>query len=153
MTTICEREELVLDLLRSGRDLADSDLAPHVATCAACADLVAVASAILDEHHTITHDASVPTSGVIWWRMQRRMREEAVRKATRTMTVVQAISIAATVAIAIAIVGFKTLAGSIDKIHLPELATLAPWTLPLAIALTACLALAPVAIWLGLARD
>lgn len=154
--TICEREELVLDLLRDGRDLTHTELGPHVASCASCADLVAVAGAILDDHHEVVHaDSPVPTSGVMWWRMQRRMRQESVRKAERTVTAAQVISVAAAIVVAVAIVGIKTLASSIslDAISMPTVETLMQWSFPLAIVLTVCLALAPVALYLSLARD
>jgi predicted anti-sigma-YlaC factor YlaD len=152
--TVCEREELVLDVLRSGRNLADTDLAAHLATCVPCTELVAVASALLDEHHVATQTSSVPTSGVVWWRMQRRAREEALRKAARTVTAVQTISIAAAIAIAIGIVGATADWRSWlpTMFHLPNMTVLAQ-SLPLAIALAACLALAPVALYVTLARD
>lgn len=152
MTTICEREELVLDLLRNGRELAGSELEPHVAACASCADLLSVATALLDEHHDATHDAPVPTSGVVWWRMQRRARQEAMRTAARTVTAVQVLSVAAAIVIAVAIVGVKTLLGFFTMPHL-DLTALAQWSVPLAIALMACVALAPVAVYLSVARD
>ena len=156
--TICEREELLLDLLRSGRELADTELGSHVAECASCADLVAAASAILDEHHTLTREANVPTSGAVWWRMQRRVRQEAMRNAARTVTAVQFGTVAAAIAIAVAIVGFTTdwrawLRALAANAHIPDLPTLAQWSLPLSIAVVACLFVAPVVVYLSLARD
>jgi predicted anti-sigma-YlaC factor YlaD len=156
--TICEREELVLELLRDGRDLAATELGAHVTECASCADLADVAKSILDENHAAAREAAVPTSGVVWWRMQRRARQEALRTAARTVTAVQAASVATAFVVAILIVGvtadwrgwLKTLAGLVS---LPEAATLAQWGLPLAFGVMACLALAPVALYLSIARD
>jgi hypothetical protein len=152
--TFCDREELVLDILRSGRSLADTDLAPHVAACAQCADLADVASAVLDDLHVATHDSPVPTSGVVWWRMQRRAQQEAMKKATRTVTAAQWLSVAAAVIVALSIVGFATLKTLLaGAIQIPDMATLAQWSVPLVLALVACLAVAPVAVYLSFARD
>lgn len=157
--TVCDREELVLDVLRTGRALADTELAAHVTACAPCTDLVAVASALLDDQHVVLHDAPVPTSGVVWWRMQRRAREESMRVAARTVTAAQAISVGGAIAIALAIVGatadwrawLKSAAGLMTVDLAPT--ALALWSIPLALALVACLALAPVAVYLSLERD
>lgn len=160
--TACDREELVLDVLRSGRALADTELAPHVAACAACTDLVAVASALLDEHHAVVHEAPVPTSGVVWWRMQRRMRAEALQTAARTVTVAQTLTVAGTLAVALAVFGaavdwrawLSSLTGALANISAYVApATLPQWSIPLAFAVAACIALAPVAVYLSLARD
>ena len=151
--TFCDREELVLDILRSGRSLADTDLAPHVASCAHCADLAEVAMAVLEDLHVATHDSPVPTSGVVWWRMQRRAQQEAMKKATRTVTVAQTLSVAAAIVVALSIVGLATLKSLAGAVRMPEAASLAQWSVPLALAVLCCLAVAPVAVYLSVARD
>ena len=151
--TSCDREELVLDILRSGRAIADTDLAPHLAACDRCADLAEVAAAVLDEQRVATLEAQPPASGIVWWRMQRRAQREAMRKAARAVTAVQALSIVGALIVAVSILGLTTLKSLAATISIPDATSLAPWSVPLAMAVAACLAVAPVAVYLSLARD
>jgi hypothetical protein len=167
--TVCEREELLLEVVRAGRwpELCGEELASHIAACASCAELVAVASAVAADHQAALHAAPVPPSGLVWWRMQKRAREDALRAANRTVTTIQAVSIAAGVAIALVILGTfadmrSLLHGAkelltIGAIHLPAHVTsgsaMSQWSVPLALAILTCFALAPVALYLAFARD
>jgi hypothetical protein len=159
----CDREEQVLELVRTGRwpALADPELTGHVTACQACDDLVAVSSALLADHQAALRAAPIPPSGRVWWRIQRREADEARRAASRTVVAVQLASFAAATAIALAILTslgdwrswLKTLGGliTIDPVTTTEI--VAQWSLPLALVLATCLALAPVAVYLALARD
>jgi predicted anti-sigma-YlaC factor YlaD len=141
----CVRETELLALLRTGRwpDCCDDELAAHLTTCALCAEVIAVAATMMDEHEAELRDAHVPPSGLVWWRAQRRARQEAARNVMRAATAVQAVTIGVAVVIAVTIVS----AISVDWTALLQ------WTLPLIVAGVACATLAPVAIYFALARD
>lgn len=97
----CAREHEVLDALGCDGPVASwsEDLQAHAASCAVCRDLVTVASALLDEHQVASEFANPPASGMVWWRMQMRARQEAARAATRPITVVQGLALASGAAI------------------------------------------------------
>jgi len=161
-TGTCDREEVLLEIVRAGRwpELCGEEISTHIAGCASCTELVAVASALAGEQQAALREAPVPPSGLVWWRMQKRAREEALRTANRAVTTIQAVSVSAGVAIALLIVGSfsdeRTLLQSLKDlthaVHLPAVATLAQ-SLPLALALVTCALLAPVALYLALAHD
>jgi len=161
--TTCDREELLLEVVRAGRwpELCGLELSSHIAECASCAELVAVASALAGDHQAAMREAPVPPSGLVWWRMQKRANEEALRTANRALTTIQAVSVAAGVVIALVIIGsfsngrslLQGLKELMNPVHFPAVATLAPWSLPLALALFTCVALAPVALYFAFARD
>jgi len=138
---ICPRESEIADSLMTARwpNACEHELRAHAASCATCADLVLVATAIAQE----TPQVTVPASGVVWWRIQRREREKAVRTASRTITILQASSIAGAIALA------STIAGSISvpTIHIPV------WSLPLLLGFAVSLALAPVAVYWAVKAD
>jgi hypothetical protein len=136
-----------LDLVRAGRwpDGCDEETRSHVGACSDCAESVQVASMIAADYHAAIRTAPVPSSGLVWWRAQRRAREEAERAATRAITVVQGASVAIGVAVAAAIIG--------PGRALAFLSAMPGWTLPLLAVLTASLALTPVAVYLAASRD
>jgi len=106
MTAECAREQDVLDMLAASRWPAkcEPDLQAHLQTCAACADLVVVAGALLDEHGCAWAEARVPPSALVWWGAQMRGREEAARAAARPIAFVQGIAASCAVWIAISLV-------------------------------------------------
>jgi hypothetical protein len=144
----CEREDEVL----AGRQNNDTDLCEHVTTCRHCAELVALADAILDERNVAVREASVPASGAAWWRIQMRVRRDAERAAARTVTIVQAVAIAAALAIALAFLGAPSLAW-LTQPGRPSWNSVIPLGLPLILGTTLCLALAPLAVWLAVTED
>ena len=103
----CEREFDVLDAVMSGRwpDGCDEDLRMHAHHCEICHDLVQVAHAVHSEHLEDLQDVTVPPSGVVWWKAQRRARHEAVTAAQRAITAVQTGTMAAAIVIGLAIIG------------------------------------------------
>ena len=102
-TVDCCREDDVLDALTSGRwpDRVDDDIRGHVATCAICADVVEVASAVLEVRHDEPGEMRIPSSAVMWWRAQMRARQEAAREAARPITVAQVVAAVTLVAVAV----------------------------------------------------
>jgi hypothetical protein len=148
----CPRQQEALDLVRAGRWPAgcDDDLRTHVASCAHCGEAVQVASLLTDDYRTALRTARVPTSGLVWWRLQRRAREEAARNAARVVTLVQAISVLIGLAVAL---GIANRAFSFASRELVSTITLSQWGFPLLLAVTVWLTLAPVAVYLAVSRD
>lgn len=157
----CERELDVLELARSGRwsERCDEDLAAHVAACATCSEVAAVADAIARDLETSMPLVTVPPSGVMWWRAQRRARQEAARVVVRAGTTIQALSlvagmIALVVATRTAMSGVEwrgLLARSRDMIT--DAATVAQFSLPLAAILAISLAIAPIALYFAFREE
>jgi hypothetical protein len=106
MTCECSREEDVLDALSARRwpDKCDADLRAHVASCDICADLVDVATALLEDHEVAWLDAHVPPSGVVWWRAQLRAREDAARAAARPLAFIQGVAASVALWLVVALV-------------------------------------------------
>jgi hypothetical protein len=103
----CRREQDVLDAIAAERwpDRCDAELSAHVAGCAICTDVAAVARAFREEHEAAWRDARVPPSGRVWWRAEMRARQEAARKAAEPITVVQGIAGACAAGIVAALIG------------------------------------------------
>ncbi|MCU1231867.1 MAG: hypothetical protein JWO97_4751 [Acidobacteria bacterium] len=147
----CDREELVLDMARAGRN--DAELTAHIAVCDSCADVALVAGAVAADHVDALRNAPVPPSGLVWWRMQRRAADDAARDARRAVIAAQTLSFVAAIAIVVALlttIGGVSIRALRDAVHLP---TLVQWSLPLGLGLAVCVALAPVAIYFAVARD
>ena len=94
----CQREDELLDAL--GRGFVGAELESHVAGCTACSELRVVAGALLDDRAQAMSEASVPSSGTMWWRMRVRHRQEVTLHARRSLLIGQA----ATVIIALGLV-------------------------------------------------
>jgi predicted anti-sigma-YlaC factor YlaD len=101
----CPRELDVLDAVESRRWPGRApDLQAHVAECQSCADLAAVAAALLTDRQAAWDEAAdVPPSGVVWWRSQLRARIEAERLASRPIAVVHVMAGVVLLAAAIAV--------------------------------------------------
>ena len=139
----CARESDVLDALASARwpDRVDAELAQHVSSCEVCQDVIAVASAMQEDHEAAWRDANVPSSGQMWWRAEMRARQEAIRDASRPVTIAQGVAalFALVVVAAAGWFAWPTLQGLF--------ATPPPFLLPLAIGLLALLVVTPVALY------
>lgn len=153
----CVREIETFDAISSGvwPDACDDSLRAHVATCTICSDVVEVAAALIEDRDAALRHASVPPSGVVWWRMQMRARNEATRSARRTVVAVQAAVFAAVLGIALAILGgaWWNKLPHVDEIAASGLLAAAQWGAPLLLALAIWLTLAPVAVWLAVTED
>jgi hypothetical protein len=103
----CPFEADVLSAVYTGRwpDRAEPELRAHVAGCAICADVVAVAPVFEEDFEEARAKAQLPDAGLIWWRAQLQARAEAARAAVRPITVAQAVGFAAAVGVAGAIFG------------------------------------------------
>ena len=156
----CPRESDVLDAVASEKwpHRVAPELASHVASCRVCADVVAVAAAIQADHETVWEDASIPSSGQVWWRAEMRVRQEAVRQASRPLAIAQAAALLAGFAIA-GVAGWLAWTWNRDQLFSFDFAGVSaqamtsPLALSLAVALFALAVITPVALYLVLSDD
>jgi hypothetical protein len=156
----CLREFEALEAIQAGRwpDGCEPGLREHVDGCITCRELVTLAGALLDERNTAVRGASVPGSGLVWWRIQMRARREAQRNAARTLTAVQAAAVIAALSIGVGVLGATSLPAAASWLAsiLPPSSSVpafAQWGTPVLLALATWLALAPVAVWLAVTEE
>lgn len=147
----CLREQEALDLVRAGRwpHGCDEEMRAHIEACASCGASVKLASMIGDDYHRAVRTARVPSSGLVWWRAQRRARAEAARAAARVVTIVQGVVVAVGVGAAVAIAGTDNVASAVSFASTQLLSH----GIVVAIAITAWFAIAPVAVYFAVGRD
>jgi hypothetical protein len=105
--------------------------------------------ALLEDRDALVRDAEVPRSGLVWWRLQLRLRNEQAAAARRAIVAAHVAIVGLAVAIGLLFLGAR----SVDLLHqLVALASAMPLALLVAM-LTAWVALAPVAAWLALKRE
>jgi hypothetical protein len=155
----CPRESDVLDALASQRwpDRVDRELADHVASCDVCKDVLVVAAAMREDRDAAWQEASLPSSGQVWWRAEMRARQEAIREASRPITVAYGVAALAALVVIVAASWFAwpavhELASSVASIKASESVS-SPLTVPLLVALGAILVVAPVALYLVLSDE
>jgi len=83
----CEKQTEIIESLRRGA--WDADLAKHVATCAICADTVAVSQFLLTDQRAA---AVLPDPDFLWWKAQLASKQMAVERATRSISLVRKVS-------------------------------------------------------------
>jgi len=165
----CTREADAFEAASLGRwpDRCDDELRAHVATCAMCAEVVAVTCALQDERHEAIRDAQILRSDLAWWRAERRAREEAAQAAARPIAFAHLAAVACAVIAALGLAGvafgwLQVLTGGLTRLAqeagngasvLLSLTTLVRWSVPFAIGLGAWLVLAPVVLYLTVADD
>jgi hypothetical protein len=137
----CIREAEVLEAVAAGRwpEACDDELRTHASSCAVCAELAAVASFIAEDSAAAMRQAPIPSSGLLWWRMQRRVQMEAARHARRAITFVETATLAATAFLVLFILGGLSL--------LDFNWSALPWNVPLLAAAAMILLLAPFAVY------
>jgi hypothetical protein len=121
------------------------------ADCPQCGPLVQLAQQIRAEFEHTTRAARVPTAEIVWWRAQMRAREEAARKAARPMLLTQALAMAALIGVLVSVAGRLTLPG-ITFAQMPSLSAGLP-LLYIVVATMLCLLVAPLVVYLALARE
>ena len=144
----------------------DAALRAHVASCAICSDVVAVAGAIDEAREAMCAGAPVPDSGRVWWRAQLRARREAAEAAGRPITAAQAIAFACAVGLLGACFGAvstwfhsalgwvaSSVAGIDAGAFLLSASALLAEHGALALATAAVLLLLPAAVYLAVGRD
>lgn len=164
----CEFESEVLSATLQCRwpERTDAHLRAHVAACAICSDVAAIAGAIDEAREEIRAHAVVPDSGRVWWLAQLRARREAAEAAGRPITAAQVIAFACAVGLLGACFGatstwFQSALGwmassmaAFDiRAFLPFAISLLAEHGALVLAMAAIFFLVPTAVYLALARD
>ncbi len=164
----CDFEPEVLAAVLQGRwpERAGDEMRAHVAACAICSDVAAIAGVIDDAREQTSACAVIPDSGRVWWLAQLRARREAVEAANRPMTAAQVIAFVCVVAvfatcIRAASTWFQSVPGRIASAAptldmgawLAPAATLLGEHAALTLAMAAMLLLVPAAAFLAMGRD
>jgi hypothetical protein len=121
------------------------------ADCPQCGPLVALEQQIRREYEHATRRARVPTPEIVWWRAQMRARQEAARRAARPILLTQALAVAASIGLLVALAGRVTLP-AVSFAEMSPLSVGLP-LLYIVIAAAFCLVIAPLAVYVALARD
>lgn len=163
-----EHEVVAVVLMQRWPDGADADLVEHARTCDLCADVTAVAPSLRADYERTRQEAHLPSAGQVWWRAKVRARMDAAQTASRPITWVQAISAAGAAGLGIALLGIAWpsvarvlgwLGSSVARADSAggELGALVALvvqrSLPLWLALGACLLIAPIALYLALSDE
>jgi hypothetical protein len=162
----CPREAEVLRAVARGwRSDTDVAVAGHAAVCVRCAGVQAAAELLRAEHLRIAQAARVPPSAAMWWRVERRLREEHARRVQRIAFAVQAVVLAAATGGVAAVLqiaapwlaGSGAIATGAWHAVLTVLTTwgqaTSAWTLPIAIVAAAWALLLPAALYFGFADE
>jgi NAD/NADP transhydrogenase alpha subunit len=151
-------EAVAFDRLHSVRD--------HLRTCASCAELAMVASAIRRDHDAGCREARVPSAGAVWWRATIRARAEAARTVSQPITFAQGAAAASVLGLAFGFAGvlwrwlsgFASVGEFLVRLRASDdvaaaAAVVLQHALPLALGLAACLVIAPLALYLALSDE
>lgn len=118
-----------------------------------------VAALLRAEHRAACEDAHPPAAGVVWWRAERRMRQEAARAAARPTTVMHALAVACAAGAAVALFQFlapwlrqwmRTAAGITQVFQWNVAELTSSTTMMLAFVAVASLVVAPLALYVAL---
>jgi predicted anti-sigma-YlaC factor YlaD len=83
----------------------------HLAECPSCREIAELATAFHEEREAACSAAHLPSAGLVWWRAERRAREEAARKAASPISFVHGIALGCAAAALVAIVGLAVSGG------------------------------------------
>lgn len=168
MPVECEFESDVLAAALQSRwpERVDADLRAHVAACAICSDVAAIAGAVEHAREEMGARTVVPDSGRVWWLAQLRARREAAEAASRPITAAQVIAFACSAGLLGACfhamstrfqsaLGWLTsgVAGFDVKAFLPSPTTLLAEHGAFILTMAAVLFLVPAAVYLAMGRD
>ena len=97
----CNREQDILDAVASSRwpERADSELIAHAKSCRICSEVALISMLYQEDYSAALEEARVPTSGLVWWKSELRVRQEAVRTASRPIQMVQGVSVVCVVSV------------------------------------------------------
>ena len=172
----CPREQDVINAIVTGQwpDRCEASLAVHAAECAVCKELVEVTSVMRLDREGLHEEMSLPSAGQVWWRAAIRARLEASQRVAQPFSWIFGVSMACAAGLAIAVVqllwspvqlawgssspsawGAWLGLGELVRL-LPTLKDLAPLTttgMLVFLAATACLLLAPLALYFALSDE
>jgi len=172
----CPREQDVINAIVLGRwpHHCDQTLHAHVAECRVCKEIVDVTSVFRLEREELHREVSVPSAGQVWWRAAIRAKVEASEQAARPLSWLFGVSVACVVGLSIAVVELlwspiqRALSSGVGLTWVPsfglgELVRLSPGLIELApltstgafvlLGATACLVLAPLALYFALSDE
>jgi hypothetical protein len=172
----CPRESDVIGAVIAGRwrDHGDDTLQAHVAQCEVCKELVDVASLLRLERDALHDEITVPGAGQVWWRAAIRARLEASQQVSRPFSWIVSIAVACVVGLTVAVVemlwspaqsvlrsatipGWTTSFGLGEIIRwlssLTDLTSFATTGVFVLLGATACLLLAPLALYFALSDE
>lgn len=159
----CPHEAEAVRVARAGALPAGSQLADHLASCAACTEAVAFAAAFRAERDAACAEARLPSAGLVWWKAELRNRHEQAHAASRPILVAHGIALLALLGAALVTASWllpragalleRLVAWPGSSLGLPpfDLALLAQPGILLVAA--AALVLAPLALYLALSRE
>jgi len=154
-TVECLREMEVMEIVGCGRwpDQCPEELRIHISACAICKDVLDVALAFHEDRETALRDAQIPSAGLVWWRAELRARQEAVRRVSRPITLVEVFGAAAGAGIGIALLS-RAWPWLKPFLSLPDFATFSylQWSVVACFAV-AIFVIAPLAMYLALSDD
>lgn len=141
----CKYESEILDAVASGRwpDRLDAELRDHASSCSICSEVAMVSTMYRDEYALAMDQVRVPSAGLVWWKSELRARREAVRVASRPITLVT--GIAGTCAIAVLAVLLLGFSKQFDMGAVSAFVVAQPMVLWLVLAVV--LALTPIALY------
>jgi|SRR5208283_4519937 len=92
----CDREQEVVDALRSGRwaTVWGEEIRQHAAICAVCAEVAFAAQEFQREEELARTElrqpgAGLPSAGLVWWKAQLAARRAAEQRAAQPMVLVE----------------------------------------------------------------
>jgi hypothetical protein len=165
----CRHEQQVVNAVLSGAwpERVDEELTVHAAQCDICAEVVAVATLLRQDHEHARREVQVPAAGQVWWRAAVRARLERAHASTQPMTWLHGITAACTLGVTVAILGiaWPSIAGGAGWVK-AQLMSAAPGgevaglvsialgqSLVLALVAVTCLVVAPVALYFALSDE
>jgi len=97
----CSHEQDILDAVASGRwpERADAELMVHAKSCRICKEVAMISMLYQEDYSVALEEARVPSSGLIWWKSELRLRQEAVRAASRPIELAQGVSVACVISV------------------------------------------------------
>jgi hypothetical protein len=110
---LCERESDVVEALR--RDFFSDELRGHVRSCSICAETQAVAQ-MLQTASRLHVEYEPSAAGLVWRRAQARKNEIALKRATRPLIVMRAMSVVYVVFSAAWLLHYFWRSGSMESI-------------------------------------
>ena len=172
----CPREQDVINAIVLGRwpHQCDQTLHAHAAECRVCKEIVDVTSVFRLEREQLRSEISVPSAGQVWWRAAIRTKLEASEQAARPLSWLFGVSVACVIGLSIAVVellwspiqralssgsGFTWAPsfglGGLARLlpGLTELASLTSTGAFVLLGATACLVLAPLALYFALSDE
>jgi hypothetical protein len=97
----CDREQEVVDALRSGRWTSawGEEIRQHAAACATCAEVALVAQEFQREEALARAElqqpgVGLPSAGLVWWKAQLAARRAAEQRAAEPMVLIERVAYA-----------------------------------------------------------